>query len=85
MNKVSVSGTTDQNHPPWPGIIVTTYMSYFTTGSPGKECGTNKTLPTERIQERFKRREETSVQNLSHWNPSRLSNAHTTGKNLESK
>lgn len=59
MNKVGVSGTTDQNHPPWPGIIVTTFMSYLRTGSPSKECGTNKILPTGRIQERFKRREET--------------------------
>lgn len=61
LNKVGVSGTTDQNHPPWPGIIVTTFMSYLRTGSPSKECGTNKILPTGRIQERFKRREETPV------------------------
>ena len=61
LNKVGVSVTTDQNHPPWPGIIVTTYMSYLTTGSPSKECGTNKILPTRRIQERFKMRGETYV------------------------
>ena len=29
-------------------------MSYLTTGSPGKECGTNKLPPTGRIQERSK-------------------------------
>ena len=43
---------TDWNHLPWPGIIVTMCMSYFITGDPGKEHGTNKSTPTGRIQER---------------------------------
>ena len=37
---------TDGNHPPWPGTGVTVFVSYFTTGGPGKEQGTNKP-PTE--------------------------------------
>ena len=32
-----VSRTTDWNHPPWPGIIVTTCMSHLLIGGPGKE------------------------------------------------
>ena len=46
-----VRGTTDRNHP---GMIVTTCMSYLTTGGPGKERGTNKRPPTGRIRERSK-------------------------------
>ena len=49
-----VRGPTDWHHPSWPGKTVTTYMSYFTTGVPGKELGTNKLPPTRRIQERSK-------------------------------
>ena len=33
---------------------VTMCMSYFTTGDPGKEHGTNKPPPTRRIRERSK-------------------------------
>lgn len=33
-----VRETIDQNCPPWPGLIVTTYLSCLTTGGPGKEC-----------------------------------------------
>ena len=49
-----VRGTTDRNHLPWPGKIVATCMSYFTTGGPGKERGTNKLPPMGRIRERSK-------------------------------
>ena len=49
-----VRGTTDQNHLPWPGTTVISCMSYLTTGSSGKEHGTNKLPPTGRIWERSK-------------------------------
>ena len=49
-----VRGTTDKNHLPWPGMIVTTCVSYLTTGGAGKEHGTDELPPTERIQERSK-------------------------------
>ena len=52
--ELSVKGITDQNNLHWLGTIVTTCMSYLTTGGPGKECGTNKLPPTGRIQERSK-------------------------------
>ena len=32
-----VGGTTDRKLSPWLGLIVITYMSYLTRGSPGKE------------------------------------------------
>ena len=51
---ILVRGTTDWNCPSWPGTIVTTYMSYLTTGGPGKEHGTNKLLPTRKFWERSK-------------------------------
>ena len=85
-----VRGTTDWNPPLWPGKIVTTCMSYLTTGGPGKECRTNKLLPTGRIQERSKRGDASpyvppTSQNSSHWNPSWLSDAHATRKDPESE
>ena len=49
-----VKGTADQNCPPWPDRIVTTCMSYLTTGGPGKECRTNKLPASGGIQERSK-------------------------------
>ena len=45
---------TDRNCPPWPATIATIYVSYFTTGGPGKEHGTNKPRPTGRVQKRSK-------------------------------
>ena len=51
---LAVTGNTDWNCPPWPGITVTICMSYFMTGDPGKEYATNKPPPTGRIQERSK-------------------------------
>ena len=49
---LAVTGNTDWNCPPWPGITVTICMSYFMTGDPDKEYATNKPPPTGRIQER---------------------------------
>ena len=49
-----VRGTTDWNHLPWPGKIVTSCMSYLTAGGPDKEHRTNKLPPTGKIQERSK-------------------------------
>ena len=49
-----VRGTTDWNHLPWPGRIVTSCLSYLTTGGPGKQRGTNRLPPTGSIQERSK-------------------------------
>ena len=51
---VCVRGNTGWNHSSWPDTIVTICMSYFTTGDPVKEHGTNKTPPTGRIWERSK-------------------------------
>ena len=50
-----VTRNTDQNHLPWPGTIVTICISYLTTGDPGKNCRTNKLIPTKRIQEILKK------------------------------
>ena len=44
----------DGNHPPWPGTVVTICVSYFMTGEPSKEHGTNKPPPIGRVQERSK-------------------------------
>ena len=76
---------TDWNHSPWPGTIVTIRMSYFTTGGPGKEHGTNKPPPTGRVQERSKGDTmcPTTSQNPSHCRPSLLSNVRTTRKDSE--
>ena len=54
--------TTDQNCPPWPGLIVTTCMSYLTTGGPHKKHRTNNLPSTGIIQERSK--EERRCQSL---------------------
>ena len=45
----------DWNRPPWPTTIVTICVSYFMTGGPDKEHGTNKSPPTGRIRERSER------------------------------
>ena len=55
MHGSYVRGTTDRNYPPWADKIVTTCMSYLTTGGLGKKQGTNKLPPTGRIWERSKR------------------------------
>ena len=77
---------TDWNHPPWPGTIVTICVSYFKTGGPGKEHGTNKPPPTGRVWERSKgdTTHPTTSQNPPLWNPSWLSNVCATSKNPES-
>ena len=49
-----VRGSTAWNCPPWPGAIAANHGTYFTTGGPGKEHGTNKPPPTGRIFERSK-------------------------------
>ena len=51
---VPVRGKTGWNLSSWPDTTVTIRMSYFTTGGPGKEHGTNKTALTGRIWERSK-------------------------------
>ena len=62
-------------------------MSYFTTGSPSKEHGTNKPSPTRRIWERSKGDTTcpTTSQILFLWHPSWLSNMHATRKDPESE
>ena len=59
-------------------------MSYFTSGGPGKEHGTNKPPPTERIWERSKGDTKcpTTSQNPSRWHPSWLNNACPPGRTL---
>ena len=67
----------DWNHPPWPGTMVTICVSYFTTGSPGREHRTNKPPPTRRVRERSKG--DTTCPTTSQnprWRPSWLSNMH---------
>ena len=56
-------GRIDWNCPSWPRTILTIYISYFMTGGPGKEYGTNEP-PRSRIQElgRVKRRHNVSYQ-----------------------
>ena len=80
-------GNTGRNRPPWQGTTVTTCMSYFMTGGLGKEQGLNKSLPTERIQERSKGYTTCSTisQNPPCRNPSWLSNALDARKDPESK
>ena len=77
----------DWNRPPWPGTIVTICMSYFMTGGPGKEHGTNKLPPTGRVQERSKGDTTcpTTSQNPSLWHPSWQNKACTTRKDSESE
>ena len=57
------------------------------TGGPGKEHGSNKPSPTERVQERSKGDTTclTTSQNPSLWHPSWLNKAWTTRKDSESE
>ena len=65
---------------------VTIHMSYFMTGSPGKEHRTIKPLSTRRIWGRSKGATcPITFQNRPHWHPSWLSNACTTRKDPESE
>ena len=77
----------DWNRPPWPGTIVTICMSCFSTGVPGKEQGTNKSLPTGTVWERSKGDTTcpSTSQNPSLWHPSWLNKACTTMKDSESE
>ena len=67
--------------------VVTICVSYFTTGSPGKEFGTNKPPPTGRVRERSKGDSTcpTTSQNPPPWHPSWLSNVCITRKDPESE
>ena len=67
--------------------IVTICMSYFVTGSLGREHRSNKPAPTQRVWERANEDAmcPTPSQNPSHWNPSLLSNMCTTRKDPESE
>ena len=62
-------------------------MSYFATGGPGKEHGTNKPPLTRRVQERSKGDTTcpTTSQNPPLWHPSWLNKAYTTRKDSESE
>ena len=80
-------GTTNQNCPPWSGMIVTTCMSYLTTGGPGKNHGTDK-LPTHQKNLGKVKGDATCLttsQNSSHWHPSWLSDMCITRKDPESE
>ena len=78
---------TDWNRPPWPGTIVTIFVSYFMKGGPGKKQGTNKPPPMRRVRERSKGDAMclTTSQNPPLWNPFWLNNVDTTRKNPESE
>ena len=62
-------------------------MSYFLTGGPGKELGTNKLPPTKRVREMSKGDTTclTTPQNPSHRHPSWLSSVCATRKDPESE
>ena len=62
-------------------------MSWFTTGGPGKEQGTNKPPPLRRVRERSKGDTTcpTTSQNPSLWHPSWMNKACTTRKDSESE
>ena len=91
VQDLSVKATTDWNRPLSPGLLVTTCMSYLTTGAPGKERGTNKLPLTGRIQERSKaekRCQSICPTNLPEFflpHPSWLSNACNTKKDPKSE
>ena len=74
------------NCSPWPGTIVTIWMSCFMTGGAGKVYSTNKPPPTRRVRERSKRDTAclTTSQN-PHWHPSWLNKVCTTRKDSESE
>ena len=86
-----VRGTVNLHCPPWSGTVVTTCMSYLTTGAPGKEGGTDKLPPMEEFGKDQKERGDFSPyvlpasQNPSRWNPSWQSDAGTTRKDPESE
>ena len=76
--------TTDWNHPPWPGIIVTTWMSYLLIGGPCKEEELTSYHQPEEFGKDPKERRVFSpyvlptFQNPSHWNSSWLRDACTS-------
>ena len=77
---------TDWNRPPWPGTIVTICVSYFTTGGPTKEHGTNKPSPTRRVQERLKGGTTCpTTSQKTRWHSSWLNNVRATKMNPESE
>ena len=77
---------TDWNRPPWPGTTVTICVSYFTTGGPTKEHGTNKPSPTRRVQERLKGGTTgLTTSQKTCWHSSWLSNVCATKMNPESE
>ena len=78
---------TDLNLPLWPGTTVTICVSYFRTGGPGREGGTNKPPPTGRVPERSKGDSvcPSTSQNPPRWRPSWLSIACTARRRPESE
>ena len=85
--QVVLLGEAHWNCQPWSGTIVTICMRCFTTGSSGKEYGTNKPPPTGRIRESSKGDTTclTTSQNPSLWHPSWLNKACATRKDSESE
>ena len=51
---VSVRGTADQNHSPWPGTIVDYLHELSDKRGPSNECRSDKLPPTGRIWEKSK-------------------------------
>ena len=91
VQDLSVKATTDWNRPLLLGLLVTTCLSYLTTGAPGKERGTNKLPLTGRIRERSKAEKRclsicpTNLPEFFLLHPSWLSNACDTKKDPESE
>lgn len=83
---ISVTGTTDQDHPTLARQDRFTCMSYLKTGGPGKQRGTHKLRTKVRIRERSKGVKghqsvcPTNPPNPSGWSPSWLRDAHATRK-----
>ena len=71
---------TDWNRPPWPGTIITICMSWFRTGGPSEERGTNKPPPTRRVWERSKGDMCLTTSQNPLWHPSLLNKTCTTRK-----
>ena len=89
-NAIIVRGTTDQRCPPCPGPIVTTCMT-----SQQEVLISNKEPTSYHQLEGFEKDQKErgdaspyilpTSQNPSYWNPSWLTNMHTTRKNPESE
>ena len=71
-------GTIDWNCPPWPGMVIATYMSCLTTVGPDKEYGDALKTNQEDLGGAHRREESTNLPGSLMRNLSWLRDAHTT-------